>query len=203
MQSKDVGTPIATMVLLVVSIGLAIAVIPAPTGNINNVPARPTPDQPTAMAVAPAAFFTPPLIKNGPSCRDAVIAELAAARQTIRMQAYGFSCEQVATALCLAKDRGVDVIVIVDKSNLTSSYSMAGHCAAAGVKVFVDSKHAIAHNKIVIIDAYVVITGSYNFTESAAARNAENVCILHNKSLAKAYLDNFKHHHGHSVAFSK
>ncbi len=36
-----------------------------------------------------------------------------------------------------------------------------------GVSTFIDAQHAIAHNKIMIIDKETVITGSFNFTKAA------------------------------------
>ena len=53
-------------------------------------------------------------------------------------------------------------------------------------------KNGIAHNKVMIIDNTVVITGSFNFTENADKRNAENVIVLHDSSIAKQYYDNWK-----------
>jgi hypothetical protein len=35
----------------------------------------------------------------------------------------------------------------------------------------IDGPHAIAHNKIMIIDEEIVITGSFNFTEAAGEKN--------------------------------
>ena len=50
---------------------------------------------------------------------------------------------------------------------------------------YIDSKHAIAHNKIMIIDRNTLITGSFNFTKAAEEKNAENLLILKgNKPLA-------------------
>jgi phosphatidylserine/phosphatidylglycerophosphate/cardiolipin synthase-like enzyme len=47
-----------------------------------------------------------------------------------------------------------------------------------GVSTYIDDKHAIAHNKIMIIDRGTVITASFNFTKAAEERNAENLLII-------------------------
>lgn len=64
----------------------------------------------------------------------------------------------------------------------------------------INDKHAIAHNKIIIIDRSVVITGSFNFTKAAEEKNAENLLIIRSKELAKPYLDNWRHHRDHSAS---
>ena len=76
---------------------------------------------------------------------------------------------------------------MLDKSQRKEKYTAATFLANAGIPAFIDDKHAIAHNKIMIIDRQTVITGSFNFTKAAEEKNAENLLILKNKDLAKIY----------------
>ena len=62
-----------------------------------------------------------------------------------------------------------------------------------------DGKHAIQHNKVMVIDQEVVITGSYNFTNSAETRNAENIMIVKSEYAARRYSDNWNNHWEHAV----
>ena len=48
----------------------------------------------------------------------------------------------------------------------------------AGIQTLIDDKHAIAHNKVMVIDSTTVITGSFNFTKAAEERNAENLLVI-------------------------
>ena len=57
--------------------------------------------------------------------------------------------------------------MILDKSQRSEKYSSADFVHNAGIPTLVDAVHAIAHNKIMIIDGQVVITGSFNFTKNA------------------------------------
>jgi phosphatidylserine/phosphatidylglycerophosphate/cardiolipin synthase-like enzyme len=69
----------------------------------------------------------------------------------------------------------------------------------AGIPTYIDDKHAIAHNKIIIIDQSSIITGSFNFTKAAEEKNAENLLVIRgDDALVKKYLANFKEHLGHS-----
>ena len=70
------------------------------------------------------------------------------------------------------------------------------------IPVFIDDRHAIAHNKIMIIDNRVVITGSFNFTMAAENKNAENLLILDDlPDLTRAYRENFQSHLRHAVSY--
>ena len=73
----------------------------------------------------------------------------------------------------------------------------------AGIPTYIDAKHAIAHNKIMIIDKATVVTGSFNFTKVAEAKNAENLLIISSKELAKIYLDNWQSHKYHSEPYQR
>jgi hypothetical protein len=46
-----------------------------------------------------------------------------------------------------------------------------------GVTTYIDSKHAIAHNKIMIIDKETVITGSYLCGAPHKKLNAESIVM--------------------------
>jgi len=140
------------------------------------------------------AYFSP----NG-GCTQAVVETLNGAKKTILVQAYSFTSTPIAKALVDAKKRGVDVRVILDKSQRTERYSGATFLTNGGVPTFIDATHKIAHNKVMVIDDQEVITGSFNFTKSAEAGNAENVLlILHAPELAARYSQNWHEHLNHS-----
>jgi phosphatidylserine/phosphatidylglycerophosphate/cardiolipin synthase-like enzyme len=70
------------------------------------------------------------------------------------------------------------------------------------VPTFIDDKHAIAHNKVMIIDKTTVITGSFNFTKAAEENNAENLLIIKSKELANIYIENWMKHKEHSEPYA-
>jgi len=95
----------------------------------------------------------------------------------------------------------VKVQIILDKSQRTEQYSSADFVAHAGIPTYIDAKHAIAHNKIIIIDGAVVITGSFNFTSAAEEHNAENLLVIRDPDLALLYLRNRLEHRKHSQEY--
>ena len=118
-------------------------------------------------------FFSP----NG-GATEAVVSEIGNAKNKILVQAYSFTSAPIAKALLTAHKRGVKVTVVLDKSQRTAKYSSATFLSNVGIPTFIDDKHAIAHNKIIIIDQATIITGSFNFTKAAEEKNAENLLVL-------------------------
>jgi phosphatidylserine/phosphatidylglycerophosphate/cardiolipin synthase-like enzyme len=118
---------------------------------------------------------------------DLVVKTITEARQSVRVAAYSFTSKPIATALLDAHKRGIDVRVVVDKSNETARYTAATFLANQGVPVRVDYRYAIMHDKFVVVDRQVVETGSFNYTSAASERNAENVIVLHDPAVAQQY----------------
>jgi phosphatidylserine/phosphatidylglycerophosphate/cardiolipin synthase-like enzyme len=140
-----------------------------------------------------AIYFTPPA--GGAS---GLIKQIDGAKKSIKVMAYGFTATNLAEALVRAKRRGVDVGLIQDEKSAQNNRETLPILLAAGIDVRSDGKHAIQHNKVMLIDDDIVITGSYNFTKSAESRNAENIMIVRSSYAAKRYADNWKSHWDHS-----
>ena len=132
------------------------------------------------------------------------MAEIERAQQTILVQAYSFTSAPIAKALVEAQQRGLQITVILDKSNLTGQYSSADFVQHASIATYIDSQHAIAHNKIMLIDGHIIITGSFNFTKQAESSNAENLLVIRDRpDLFAQYQANFQHHLEHSQIYSR
>ena len=138
-------------------------------------------------------YFSP-----GGSPTTAVIKALDDAKASVLVQAYSFTSAPIAAALKRAHDRGVNVMVVLDKSQRSERYTSATFLQHAGIPVWIDSKHAIAHNKVMVIDENIVITGSFNFTKAAEERNAENLLVIQDARIAQSYIRNWSKCKGHS-----
>lgn len=138
---------------------------------------------------------------------EAIVTEIKNAKKEILVQAYSFTSVPIAKALVEAKKRGIRIEAVLDKSQRSEKYSSADFIAHAGIPTYIDDKHAIAHNKIIIIDRQVLITGSFNFTKAAEERNAENLLIIKVvekfgiMTLAEKYIQNFYEHEKHSEVY--
>ena len=143
---------------------LLILAVPA-CNHAADAPPRPLPPI--------SVHFSP----NG-GCTDAIVKEIHNAQTSILVQAYSFTSTPIAKALVDAHKRGLKIEVILDKSQRTEKYSEADFLHNMGIQVKIDAKHAIAHNKVMVIDEGVVITGSFNFTRAAEENNAENLLVI-------------------------
>jgi phosphatidylserine/phosphatidylglycerophosphate/cardiolipin synthase-like enzyme len=154
--------------------------------------------QPTALqpSISVQPCFTPPR-----GCTQLITDTIAQAHSEILVQAYSFTSEPIAQALVAAHQRGVKVEAILDKSQKTEDDSRAKLLFDAGIPVQIDSAHAIAHNKVMVIDGAVVIAGSFNFTKSAEERNAENLLVITDKALAEKYEENWRKHDMHAQPY--
>jgi len=135
-------------------------------------------------------------------CTEAVVSNLNGAKSNVLVQAYSFTSVPIAKALVDAKRRGVTVQVILDKSQRTEKYTEADFLLHEGVPTFIDGKHAIAHNKIMVIDGATVLTGSFNFTKAAESSNAENLLVIFDPKLASKYAANWQVHFKHSERYA-
>lgn len=132
-------------------------------------------------------------------CGQAVVDAINESRSQVLMMAYSFTFDPIVKALMDAHDRGIDVELIFDKSNEVDLRTDMPRCIEKGLKVLVDAEHAIAHNKLMIIDQKTVITGSFNFTRQAEDANAENLLVIrHDKAIVEKYLQYYENHKVHS-----
>ena len=142
-------------------------------------------------------YFSP----NG-GCTEAILNALGAAKQSVLVESYTLATNPFAEALVEAKKRGVDVQVILDKSQKTNQLSPAPYLTNSGIPTYIDTAHKLSVNKIMVIDGNEVISGSFSFTKSAES-NAESLIIIsHAPKLAQTFTENWKAHLAHAESYS-
>lgn len=136
-------------------------------------------------------------------CTDAVVDLIGEAKHTVRLAGYSFTSAPIAVALVTAQRNGVDVQLVLDRSDAGPSAvkgSKADVVSKSGAEVWIDRKHQIMHDKFLIIDGSVVETGSFNYTQQAEHGNAENCLVIRDRDLAQLYAENWDLHQRHSSA---
>ena len=122
-----------------------------------------------------------------------LLEEIEAADSAIRIMTFVFSLEELADAI-LEKMTDPDFVVqgVFEERNSKASWSQmpALHCAGAQMRQ--DGNRYILHHKVLIIDEDTVITGSFNYSKSAAQNNDENIVIIRNRAIAGLYLDEWQ-----------
>lgn len=119
-------------------------------------------------------------------CAQAIINLIGSANRSIHILIYSFTLDSIGDALIAAYRRGVDVRVVFEKDQITR-YSEYWRLREAGVPVRNDTNPYLMHNKVMIVDSEIVVTGSYNWSESAEERNNENIVIIRSKKIAEGY----------------
>lgn len=149
----------------------------------------------TPWKAAPAAItahFSP---RGG--CTAAVVAEINKATREVLVQGYSFTSRPIADALAEAVKRGVKVRVVLDEGQRKAHGSQWPRLRESGCEVVFDAAHQIMHSKVMVIDGSVVLTGSFNWTAQAETSNAENLLVVQDALLAKAYSEVWEVHRGH------
>ena len=115
------------------------------------------------------------------------------AQESVFFMAFSFTSDDIAAAMREQAGAGVTVKGIFDESqyffNIGTEFD---NLRDSGLGVHLDGNPRNMHHKIIIIDEKIVITGSYNFSQSAEERNDENVLIIHNAEVAETYLNEFE-----------
>lgn len=147
---------------------------------------KPHPSLPLSLDQKLTVCFTP----DG-RCQKLIIQAIDQAQFSIKMQTYSFTSKEIAKALLRAQSRGVEIRILADRSQLTAKYSQIPKLKNSNVSVLIDRVPGIAHNKIMIIDDQIILTGSYNWTNAAERRNAENLLKIQDPEIAAYYIENW------------
>lgn len=120
-----------------------------------------------------------------------IVREINAAAQSIRFMAFSFTRDDMKDAMLARSNAGVSVQGVFERTGSETQFSELTPLFCAGLDVRQDGYSGIMHHKVVIIDAKVVIAGSFNFSDNAVESNDENLVIIRDADLAAQYLTEF------------
>jgi phosphatidylserine/phosphatidylglycerophosphate/cardiolipin synthase-like enzyme len=139
-------------------------------------------------------YFTDPTnpaaAQESGGIEEAVIASIDAARLSVDAAFYSLSLREVANALLRARDRGVQVRVVMESDNRDRSVPQA--LIDGGIPILGDRREGLMHNKFIIIDRAEVWTGSMNFTVNGAYDDNNNLLHFRSVKVAENYLVEFE-----------
>jgi len=139
-------------------------------------------------------YFAPE--DNEKNVMGKIVEEVEKAQSSVYFLAYSFTHDDLARAIKEKYKKNLKVIGIFEKSqvNASSAYTQYYPLKKAGVEVFLDINSYNLHHKVIIIDKKTVITGSFNFSNSANEKNDENIVIIREdgtRGVVKKYIDEF------------
>ncbi|HOO77276.1 MAG TPA: phospholipase D-like domain-containing protein [bacterium] len=104
---------------------------------------------------------------------------------------YSLDLPGVAEALLWARERGVDVRVVMDDAAGGGVRSRSHQLRRAGILVTDASPGDFMHNKFMVVDGFITLTGSCNPTETGVTRDNNNVVVVACSRLAFHYQKEF------------
>jgi phosphatidylserine/phosphatidylglycerophosphate/cardiolipin synthase-like enzyme len=128
------------------------------------------------------AHFSP-----GEAPLRAIVKLLEEARGSIDVCVFTVTDDRLARALLEAHQRGVRVRVVSDDEKALDAGSDVGRLSDAGIPVRLDRTEAHMHHKFALFDRLRLLTGSYNWTRSAATVNHENVLVSDDPRLVQPF----------------
>ena len=134
-----------------------------------------------------SVYFSP----KDKSIVNGIVPLINQAKRYIYIPTFVLTDKKVTAALIEAKKRGVDVKIIIDALNASVQHSKHKELRAGGILVKTENYAGKMHSKSMIIDDEYVITGSMNFSYSGENKNDENMLVIKNHEIAKAYKDFF------------
>lgn len=116
---------------------------------------------------------------------------LRASQTSVAVVVYKFDERGIRRALDDAVERGVAVRLVTDREEASRERSQIAKAAKAGAQVRVWPKDKL-HAKFAIVDAEAVLTGSFNWTESAQHKNVELLLIIDQPGAIKQFQELFE-----------
>jgi len=132
-------------------------------------------------------YFSP-----GDDCENAIVSSIRNANHSVKICVFTISENVITNEIIAAKKRGVSVTIITDNDKLNDKGSDIRWLADEGVRIRIDQSSSHMHHKFCIVDKEILLTGSYNWTKSAADRNQENLLVTEDPKMVKAYLNEFE-----------
>jgi len=131
-------------------------------------------------------YFSP-----GTTCRSAITRLIRSAKKELRICVFTISDDLITKEIIASHKRGVSVKIISDDDKQFDRGSDIERLGESGIAVRVDKSSNHMHNKFMTVDGTQSLTGSYNWTRSAAKYNQENVMITSERHIAKEFNGEF------------
>jgi len=123
----------------------------------------------------------------------ALVPLLESAQESIFFLAYSFTSNQLGDIVRGKAQAGLTIAGVMDDEQIRSNQGTEfDPFRQAGLDVRMDGIEGLMHHKVFIIDQKIVAFGSYNFSQSAEARNDENLIIVYNPVIAQQFVLEFE-----------
>lgn len=125
-------------------------------------------------------------------CPTRINALIQQALRSIDICVFTITDNRISREIEDAHRRGVRVRIITDDEKAQDRGSDVDDLRDKGIPVRIDSSPSHMHHKFAIFDAEVLLTGSYNWTRSAAMHNQENFLVTADERLVNPFRQTFE-----------
>jgi phosphatidylserine/phosphatidylglycerophosphate/cardiolipin synthase-like enzyme len=135
-------------------------------------------------------FTDPEGIRGSPKPLDALLGAVNSAQKSLDIAIYNFSEPALANALIHAKNRGVQVRLVMESDNLTKPVPQ--WLLTAGIPIIGDGQDSLMHDKFMVVDGKTLLVGSANFTDNGLNTDNNYLLQINDPNLAEAYSEEFE-----------
>lgn len=128
-------------------------------------------------------YFSP----KDKSITNVILPLIKNANNYIYIPTFVLTEKRVTEELIRAKQRGVDVKIIIDALNASIKHSKHNELRQGGLLVKTENYAGKMHSKSMIIDDKYTVIGSMNFSNSGENKNDENLILIEDEEIAKFY----------------
>ena len=132
-------------------------------------------------------YFSP-----GEDCVNHIIDLINEAYNQLDICVFTISDDRISRAIVEAMKNGVEIRIISDNFKVEDTGSDIEDLSRVGIPVKLDTSDNHMHHKFMIVDNKIVLTGSYNWTRSAALYNQENILSMDDEEVVSKFSNEFE-----------
>lgn len=141
--------------------------------------------------ISPAVSTSDAYFSPGEECRNVIISQIKSAVNQLQICVFTISDDVITDAILTSFKRGTEIKIITDNDKSLDEGSDIEQIAKQGIAVKIDRTANHMHHKFMVVDGKALITGSYNWTRSAARFNHENIILTKDGGVVKSFLKEF------------
>ncbi|MCL1864490.1 MAG: phospholipase D-like domain-containing protein [Spirochaetes bacterium] len=125
-----------------------------------------------------------------------IYGRIAKAKKSVKFMQFAFTSGVISDIIIKKFKEGIEVKGVFERKGSATEHSQYTKMKIEGIPVRLDGNRHIMHHKVIIIDDYIVITGSFNISKNANRRNDENIIITNSEEIALKYIEEFNRIYG-------
>jgi phosphatidylserine/phosphatidylglycerophosphate/cardiolipin synthase-like enzyme len=137
------------------------------------------------------AFFINEINKErNDQALDYLLEEIEKSEKYIYMSLYDIDNDEFYNEIIKKANEGVDIKIVTEEDN--KNYYSEKLDKNEKIELVYDNNYKLMHNKFIIIDGYLLITGSTNISENGLNYNNNNLVFVYNNEITENYMLEFE-----------